>query len=167
MTNDLEDLYKEIILDHYRRPRNRGTLPEPPAQKAHGYNPLCGDEITIYVDVNNNAIKDIKIDGKGCAISQSSASMMSELVKNKSLPEFDQSWHKFKEMLEVEKVTQPGADSESGEGYDANAPAGSQLADAEALRSVRQFPARIKCATLAWNTLSQILHRQGETFVES
>jgi nitrogen fixation NifU-like protein len=73
----LEDLYREIILDHYRNPRNRGELPTPPAHRVEGFNPLCGDEIVVYVDVEDGKVADIKIGGQGCSISQSSASMMS------------------------------------------------------------------------------------------
>ena len=74
----LEDLYREIILDHYRTPRNRGELPCPPAQSAQGHNPLCGDEITIYIQLNGDVVEDVKVSGQGCSISQSSASMMSQ-----------------------------------------------------------------------------------------
>ena len=77
----LEDLYREIILDHYRNPRNRGELPAPPAVRVEGFNPLCGDEIIVYLDVADNRVQDLRIGGQGCSISQSSASMMSAAVK--------------------------------------------------------------------------------------
>src|SRR5205807_8675299 len=80
MADPLEDLYKQVILDHYRSPRNKGQLPVPPAVKAEGYNPLCGDEVTVYIDVEDGAVKDVRIDGRGCSISQAAASMMSEAV---------------------------------------------------------------------------------------
>src|SRR5436309_7555104 len=83
----LEDLYREIILDHYRSPRNRGELPSPPARRVEGFNPLCGDEIVVYLDVDDGRITDLKIGGQGCSISQSSASMMSAAVKGKSVAE--------------------------------------------------------------------------------
>ena len=83
----LEDLYREIILDHYRNPRNRGELPSPPAYAETGFNPLCGDEITLYVQVEDDRLADVKLTGQGCSISQSSASMMSTAVKGKSLAE--------------------------------------------------------------------------------
>src|SRR5437879_11929288 len=83
----LEDLYREIILDHYRNPRNRGELEVPPAHKVEGFNPLCGDEIVIYVDVDGDVVRDVKIGGQGCSISQSSASMMSAAGKGKTLAE--------------------------------------------------------------------------------
>ncbi len=83
----LEDLYREIILDHYRNPRNRGELEAPPAHRVEGFNPLCGDEIVVYLDVDDGVVDDIRISGQGCSISQSSASMMSAAVKGKSLDE--------------------------------------------------------------------------------
>ena len=82
----LEDLYREIILDHYRTPRNRGELP-PPARHAEGHNPLCGDEITVYLDLDGDTVNDVKVNGQGCSISQSSASMMTAAIKGKSVSE--------------------------------------------------------------------------------
>ena len=81
----LEDLYREIILDHYRAPRNRGELPTPPAHKVEGFNPLCGDEVMLYLDVEDGVVADVKIAGQGCSISQASASMMTAAVKGKSV----------------------------------------------------------------------------------
>ncbi|MBU6233882.1 MAG: SUF system NifU family Fe-S cluster assembly protein, partial [Acidobacteria bacterium] len=81
----LDDLYREIILDHYRNPRNRGELPSPPAHRVEGFNPLCGDEITVYLDVVDDVVRDIKIAGHGCSISQSSSSLMSAAVKGKAV----------------------------------------------------------------------------------
>jgi nitrogen fixation NifU-like protein len=83
----LEDLYREIILDHYRNPRNRGELAAPPAHRVEGFNPLCGDEIIVFVDLSDGVISDIRIGGQGCSISQSSASMMSAAVKGKTVDE--------------------------------------------------------------------------------
>ncbi|MGD0220487.1 MAG: iron-sulfur cluster assembly scaffold protein, partial [Acidimicrobiales bacterium] len=85
--NELEDLYREIILDHYRSPRNRGELPVPPAHRVEGFNPLCGDEIVIYLQVRDGILEDLRITGRGCSISQSSASMMSAAVKGLPLDE--------------------------------------------------------------------------------
>jgi nitrogen fixation NifU-like protein len=136
----LEDLYREIILDHYRTPRNRGELPCPPAQYAQGHNPLCGDEITIYVQLNGDQVEDVKVSGQGCSISQSSASMMSQAVKGKSLDDVRALVHRFKVMMSIEE------ESESGDPE-------IKLGDLEALQGVVKFPVRIKCATLAWNTL--------------
>ena len=81
----LEDLYREIILDHYRSPRNRGELPVPPAHRAEGFNPLCGDEVQVFLDVEGDTVADVRVTGQGCSISQSSASMMSQAVKGKSV----------------------------------------------------------------------------------
>ncbi len=144
----LEDLYREIILDHYRTPRNRGEL-APPAVRAEGHNPLCGDEIQVYLDVADGVVKDIKVSGQGCSISQSSASMMSQAVKGKSLAEVQALVRKFKGMMSVEDAD---PDPEV-----AAAVAEVKLGDLEALQGVVKFPVRIKCATLAWNTLLQAI----------
>ena len=144
----LEDLYREIILDHYRTPRNRGEL-APPAVRAEGHNPLCGDEIQVYLDVVDGVVNDIKVGGQGCSISQSSASMMSQAVKGKSLAEVQAMVHRFKGMMSVDEVE---ADPEI-----AAAAADVKLGDLEALQGVVKFPVRIKCATLAWNTLLQAM----------
>src|SRR2546423_12587248 len=95
----LEDLYREIILDHYRAPRNRGELPVPPAHKAEGFNPLCGDEVILYLEVDGDTVTDLKIAGQGCSISQASTSMMSSAVKGKSVPEGGQLIRPFKGLL--------------------------------------------------------------------
>lgn len=145
----LEDLYKEIILDHYRSPRNRGEL-DPPAHKVEGFNPLCGDEIILYVDVNSEGVvADLKIGGQGCAISQSSASMMSEIIKGKTLQEAQKIIGAFKEMMTIYENKLVG-EEESG-----SRSSQIDLGDLEALQGVVKFPVRIKCATLAWNTLTQ------------
>ena len=136
----LEDLYREIILDHYKSPRNRGTL-EPPAIRTEGHNPLCGDEIEVYIAVDNDIVSDIKISGQGCSISQSSASMMSAAIKGKPVAEVRALIHRFKHMMSIEDVEEP----------DTSAP----LGDLEALQGVVKFPVRIKCAVLAWNTLAE------------
>ena len=83
----LEDLYREIILDHYRAPRNRGELPVPPAHKVEGFNPLCGDEVVLYLEVDGDTVRDLRIGGQGCSISQASTSMMSAAVKGKPVAE--------------------------------------------------------------------------------
>jgi nitrogen fixation NifU-like protein len=140
----LDDLYREIILDHYRSPRNRGELP-PPAPHAVGHNPLCGDEIEVYLDVQDGIITDIKVGGQGCSISQSSASMMSQSVKGKPVAEVRALVHRFKSMMSIEEMDEadPAADV--------------KLGDLEALQGVVKFPVRIKCAVLAWNTLTEAL----------
>ena len=144
----LEDLYREIILDHYRSPRNRGELPTPPAHMSEGFNPLCGDEIKVYLDVHDGVVADIRIAGQGCSISQSSASLMSAAVKGKTVAEARQLLAAFKAMMSIHEA---GLD---GEDDDAPAAPVVKLGDLEALRGVVKFPVRIKCATLAWNTLS-------------
>lgn len=151
----LEDLYREIILDHYRNPRNRGELETPPATRTEGFNPLCGDEIIVYLDLDDQGVvTDIRIGGTGCSISQSSASMMSAAVKGKTVDEVKALTHAFKAMMSIHESTLD-AEGESGEDLPDEAPEGVQLGDLEALRGVVKFPVRIKCATLAWNTLSQ------------
>ena len=97
----LEDLYREIILDHYRSPRNRGELPTPPAHRSEGFNPLCGDEVVIYVQVADGVITDIAMGGQGCSISQSSGSMMSAAVKGKTLDEVRALTGTFKSMMSI------------------------------------------------------------------
>ena len=151
---DLEDLYREIILDHYRNPRNRGELPTPPAHRVEGFNPLCGDEIVLYVDIDDEGvITDVKIGGQGCSISQSSASMMSAAVKGRTLGEAQRLIRAFKAMMSIHEQELEGSD-----GDDATEDLGEvKLGDLEALRGVVKFPVRIKCATLPWNTLVQAL----------
>ncbi len=153
----LEDLYREIILDHYRSPRNRGELP-PPATRTEGFNPLCGDEVVIYLDVDDEGrVSDIKIEGQGCSISQSSASMMSAAVKGRSLDEVRALTATFKSMMSVHEHEIGGDGSEAGADGSEEAGAELDLGDLEALRGVVKFPVRIKCATLGWNTLSQAI----------
>jgi nitrogen fixation NifU-like protein len=150
----LEDLYREIILDHYRTPRNRGELATPPAVTALGHNPLCGDEIQVYLDVRDGIVQDVKVGGQGCSISQSSASMMSQAVKGKSLAEVKALVRRFKGMMSIEDAEAAEAD---GDDVDV------KLGDLEALQGVVKFPVRIKCATLAWNTLIQALDQVPST----
>src|SRR5215218_1203393 len=107
----LEDLYREIILDHYRSPRNRGELP-PPAAHAVGHNPLCGDEIEVYLQVEGDVITDVKVGGQGCSISQSSASMMSQAIKGKSISEVRSLVRRFKGMMTIETDDGDGAGAE-------------------------------------------------------
>ena len=142
----LEDLYREIILDHHRNPRNRGEL-APPASHAVGHNPLCGDEIDVYLEVTDGIITDVKVGGQGCSISQSSASMMSQAVKGRPVDEVRALVRRFKGMMSI-----PDEDGNPIEPDPAV-----KLGDLEALQGVVKFPVRIKCATLAWNTLLQAL----------
>ena len=133
---DLEELYREIILDHYRSPRNRGELPTPPAVRTEGFNPLCG---------------------QGCSISQSSASMMSAAVKGKSVAETRKTIDTFKTLMSVhEAQLEESEGTPEPEPVDLNA-----LGELAALQGVVKFPVRIKCATLSWNTLAQALEEAG------
>ena len=100
----LEDLYREIILDHYRNPRNRGELPTPPAHKVEGFNPLCGDEIVVFLEVTDDVVTDVRIGGQGCSISQSSASMMSSAVKGKTVAEVRELTKAFKAMMSIHEA---------------------------------------------------------------
>jgi nitrogen fixation NifU-like protein len=152
---DLEDLYREIILDHYRSPRNRGELAVPPAHRAEGFNPLCGDEVVVYFELDgDDRITDIRISGQGCSISQSSASMMSAAVKGKTIDEARALTRAFKAMMSIHEQELDGAGEAEPEEVDPEV----KLGDLEALRGVVKFPVRIKCATLSWNTLAQGLN---------
>ncbi len=150
----LEDLYREIILDHYRSPRNRGELPSPPARRVEGYNPLCGDEGVVFLDLHDDLVADLRIGGQGCSISQSSASMMSAAVKGKTLSEARALIRAFKGMMSIHEHRLDG-EEDGGEGAIASTEPQVKLGDLEALQGVVKFPVRIKCATLSWNTLQQ------------
>ncbi len=146
--SNLDDLYREIILDHYRNPRNRGELASPPAHRVEGFNPLCGDEITVFFDVVDGVLREIKIAGHGCSISQSSASLMSAAVKGKAVEDVRAVVATFKQLMTVhENSLETDAEPEA---VDLRA-----LGELAALQGVVKFPVRIKCATLAWNTLTQ------------
>ena len=154
----LEDLYREVILDHYRNPRNRGELEVPPAVQAVGFNPLCGDEVIVYVEVNDGVITDVSTGGQGCSISQSSASMMSIAVKGRKVAEVRRLVRAFKHMMSIHGTGIGGTgDDLDDDGGGGNGTADVKLGDLEALRGVVKFPVRIKCATLSWNTLVQAL----------
>lgn len=147
--SNLEDLYREIILDHYRSPRNRGELVSPPAIKVEGFNPLCGDEIVLCLDVHDGTVRDIKLTGHGCSISQASSSLMSSAVKGKPLEQVHETIAKFKDMMTVREST-----LNESEPVAVDLRSVGELA---ALAGVVKFPVRIKCAMLAWNTLQQAL----------
>ncbi len=158
----LEDLYREIILDHYRSPRNRGELETPPAVRADGFNPLCGDEIVVYIDVDDaGVINAVAIGGQGCSISQSSASMMSAAIKGKTVADARKLISAFKGLMSIHETEIGGDGTEAEMGiateFDIDDPDEVSLGDLEALRGVVKFPVRIKCATLGWNTLTQAL----------
>jgi nitrogen fixation protein NifU and related proteins len=156
----LEDLYREIILDHYRSPRNRGELETPPALRVEGFNPLCGDEVVVTLEVADGVVSDIKIAGTGCSISQSSASLMSAAVKGKPVPEVRLLIQTFKGMMSIHESTLPSAGTAGGSGAEVEplepeAIDIDSLGELAALQGVVKFPVRIKCATLSWNTLAQ------------
>jgi nitrogen fixation protein NifU and related proteins len=159
----LEDLYREIILDHYRAPRNRGELPVPPARRAEGFNPLCGDEVILFLDIDDGVVRDIRTEGQGCSISQASTSMMSAAVKGKPVDETRRVIRAFKALMSIHESTLEGGSTDptelaDGDGAGSASDVGDvRLGDLEALQGVVKFPIRIKCATLAWNTLQQAL----------
>jgi nitrogen fixation NifU-like protein len=139
---DLEDLYQEVVMDHNRRPRNFKKL-ENAQRTAEGFNPLCGDQISLYVNVDDDGvIEDIGFEGAGCAISKATASMMTEAIKGKNVDKAEEIFEAFRHML----TRKPEED------YDYEL-----LGDLEILQGVSQFPTRIKCATLSWHTLNSAL----------
>ena len=143
----LEDLYQDVILDHYRNPRHRRPL-DAPDRRAEGVNPLCGDEVTVELKLDGDTVSDVAVHGQGCSISQSSASMMSEAIKGKTRAEIAALAERFHAMMTAE--------DESAAGLDPARP-GAVLGDLEALQGVRRYPVRIKCAALAWTTLEEAL----------
>ena len=154
---DLEELYREIILDHYRSPRNRGELPVPPAHRVEGFNPLCGDEVVLSIDIADGQLRDIKVSGSGCSISQSSGSLMSAAVKGKSIEEVRELIRVFKTMMTVHEAAlgddrTTGAEDMSADPEPIDL---AQMGELAALQGVVKFPVRIKCATLSWNALIQ------------
>lgn len=154
----LEDLYREIILDHYRNPRNRGELEVPPAHRTEGFNPLCGDEVVVFVEVTDGRVSEIRIAGQGCSISQSSASMMTSAVRGKTIGEVAELTRAFKAMMSIHEAGLEGGEGADTDGANTDGEAPEvPLGDLEALRGVVKFPVRIKCATLSWNTLAQAL----------
>lgn len=138
----LDDLYKEVILDHYQHPRNRGTL-EDPTVATRGHNPLCGDEVLLAVKMDGDTIADIAFGGRGCSISQASASMMTESVKGHDVAEATSLASGFKELM---------AGSGSADGLGDNE-------DLQALQGVKKFPVRVKCALLPWTALLELIER--------
>jgi nitrogen fixation NifU-like protein len=143
--SDLRDLYQEVILDHSKRPRNF-RKPDEANRTAVGHNPLCGDKLAVYLDVEDGVVHDVAFQGAGCAISTASASMMTEAVKGKSIQEAEAMFEKFQEIL----TTPP--DEELGE----------SLGKLDVFSGVREFPARVKCATLAWHTVHAALAGEQE-----
>jgi nitrogen fixation NifU-like protein len=141
--NDLDDLYQQVILDHNKRPRNFHAIEG--GQKAEGYNPLCGDRVTVYLKVEAGRIEDASFQGSGCAISKASASLMTDLVKGKTVAEAEQLIDRFHQMI-THSPEEPVED----------------LGKLSVLAGVRQFPMRVKCASLAWHTLRAAAEAPGE-----
>jgi nitrogen fixation NifU-like protein len=145
--SDLQDLYQKVILDHDRRPRNFRELPQP-ARRAEGYNPLCGDRLTLYVDLDGDVIRDVSFVGSGCAISKASASLMTDALKGRTVRDAEALFEKFHDMVTS----------------DPEAPVTHDVGKLSVLAGVREFPTRIKCASLAWHTLKAALKAgAGET----
>lgn len=154
MTAELQELYQQVILDHNRRPRNFRLLEG--GRTAEGFNPLCGDHLTIYVKVDGNVIADVSFQGSGCAISKASASLMTESVKGKNVSEVVRLFERFQKMITAPADT-PVEERREGVPGDRV-----QLGKLEALAGVRQFPIRVKCASLAWHALRAALDSRGE-----
>jgi len=143
MTADLQELYQEVILDHNKRPRNFRALED--GRKAEGYNPLCGDRFTVYLRMEDSVIKDTSFQGSGCAISKASASLMTESVKGKTLAEAEALFDRFQRMV----TAPPDLPVED-------------LGRLSVFAGVRQFPVRVKCASLAWHTLRAAVEARNE-----
>ena len=140
---ELKDLYRDVILDHNKKPRNFGVLAEADA-RADGHNPLCGDRLTVSLKMNGNRVEDVRFEGKGCAISTASASLMTEAIKGKDRTAIDELFTKVHTLL-TEQSAVPSPD----------------LGKLAALSGVREFPARVKCASLCWHTLNAALEQSG------
>ena len=147
--SDLSDLYQELILDHNKRPRNWGTL-EGANREAKGHNPLCGDRLTIFLKLDGDRINDIRFEGSGCAISKASASLMTEAVKGRTVPEVLDVFQRFQAMITA-PLDKPADDPSLGK--------------LTVLSGVREFPVRIKCASLPWHTLKAAMAESHEVAV--
>ena len=147
MTGELQDLYQELILDHGKRPRNFARVPGANAQ-AEGYNPLCGDRITVELKVEGDVIQDAGFQGSGCAISTASASLMTESVKGRTREESERLFTSFHDLLTGKDVPQ------------------AELGKLAVFSGVREYPMRVKCATLAWHTLRAALRGAGQVSTE-
>ncbi len=143
----LGDLYKQVIIDHTKAPRNFGKL-EPCSHDAEGFNPLCGDQLHVYLQINdNNIIEGVKFEGQGCSISTASASLMTENLKGKSIDEFKHMFDAFHDMATADMDTPPDEET---------------LGKLAVLAGVKEFPSRIKCATLCWHTVKSAIEDAGE-----
>jgi len=140
---DLKDLYRDVIVDHNRNPRNFREMPEAD-RRADGYNPLCGDRLTVFVKLDGDRISDVSFRGTGCAISVASASLLTESVKGRTVPEAEKLFGSMHDLLTRDDAAVDVA----------------SLGKLGALSGVREFPARVKCASLCWHTLEAALHQQ-------
>ena len=143
MNGDLQDLYQEVILDHNKRPRNFRTIED--GRKAEGFNPLCGDRLTVYLKIDDGRIQDASFQGSGCAISKASASLMTDSVKGKTIEEAETLFERFHRM-----ITRPADEAVE------------DLGKLSVFSGVRQFPVRVKCASLAWHTLHSAIAAKDE-----
>ena len=148
--SELSELYQQVILDHNKKPRNFKKL-EDAEFSAEGYNPLCGDQLTVYLNLDDGVVRDISFEGSGCAISKAAASMMTQAVKQKSKAEAEQLFQEFHSMVTGE------LDEEVEENH---------LGNLKIFAGVRDFPVRVKCATLAWHTLHAALNKQNQVTTE-
>ena len=146
--SDLRDLYQEVILDHNKQPRNYRVI-DPASHHAKGHNPLCGDQVTVYADVSDGVIRDIAFQGRGCAISTASASLMTEMLKGKTVAEAERLFGEFHDLVTADE----GAAPDAGVGK------------LKVLAGVRDYPSRVKCATLAWHALQAALEQRDEPVV--
>ena len=147
---DSRALYQEVILDHNKRPRNFRMIPSP-SHHAEGYNPLCGDQLTVYVQLEGDAVKDVSFEGTGCAIFKAAASMMTQAVKGKTKQESEVLFDEFHRMVteQLDEESEPN-----------------QLGKLKIFAGVREYPVRVKCATLSWHTLVAALKDQGKVSTE-
>ena len=148
--SELSELYQQVILDHNKKPRNFRKL-EGANHSAEGYNPLCGDHLTIYIDLEDNSLKEIAFEGSGCAISKAAASMMTQAVKGKSREQVEELFNDFHSMVTGE------SDEETEE---------NKLGNLRIFAGVREFPVRVKCATLPWHTLHAALNNEQHASTE-
>jgi nitrogen fixation protein NifU and related proteins len=151
MDQELRELYQQVILDHNKSPRNFRLI-EHPTNHAEGYNPLCGDNINVFLNVNGDGIiEDISFQGSGCAISKASASLMTSMLKGKTVKEAENIFNKFHELVTDKLGDNPDID---------------ELGKLAVFGGVREFPARVKCASLAWHTMINALHNKNEKVVK-
>jgi nitrogen fixation NifU-like protein len=144
--SDLRELYQEVILDHNKRPRNFRVIADP-SRTAEGFNPLCGDRLTLYVQIEGNVIRDLSFQGSGCAISKASASLMTDSLKGRTLDEADALFHRFHEMVTAPPDAEPPVEA---------------LGKLAVFAGVREFPVRVKCASLAWHTMRAALEAKPD-----